>query len=199
MEALRIMIDEHQSLAAILHAIRLMLRDIGSGTLQPDMGLLRAMVHYLDAYPEKRHHPKEDQFIFALLKQRTAEGAEAIARLEEEHARGNDRIKALDAAVQRYADGAPGAFEDFVAAFEAFAAFYREHMMREEREILPLVHKYFTAEDWAIANAGFAGTADPISGTRPPDGPEDFTRIFSRLVAAAPEPIGLGAGPYKAD
>ena len=49
MEALRIMIDKHQSLAAILHAIRLMLRDIGSGTLQPDMGLLRAMVYYLDA------------------------------------------------------------------------------------------------------------------------------------------------------
>ena len=102
MEALRIMIDEHQSLAAILHAIRMMLRDIGSGTLQPDMGLLRAMVHYLDAYPEKRHHPKEDQFLFALLRQRTAEGAEALDRLEAEHARGNDRIKALEAAVQRY-------------------------------------------------------------------------------------------------
>jgi hemerythrin-like domain-containing protein len=157
------------------------------------------MVHYLDAYPEKRHHPKEDQFIFALLKQRTAEGAEAIARLEEEHARGNDRIKALDAAVQRYADGAPGAFEDFVAAFEAFAAFYREHMMREEREILPLVHKYFTAEDWAIANAGFAGTPDPMSGTRTADGDEDFRRLFSRLVAATPAPLGLGGGPYKDD
>ncbi|MBN9695947.1 MAG: hemerythrin domain-containing protein [Zoogloea sp.] len=197
MEALRIMIDEHQSLAAILHAIRLMLRDIGSGTLQPDMGLLRAMVHYLDAYPEKRHHPKEDQFIFALLKQRTAEGAEAVARLEEEHTHGNDRIKALEVAVQNYADGAPGGFQGFVDAFEAFAAFYRDHMMREEREILPLVHKHFTAEDWAVANAGFAGSVDPMSGTRTPSEPEDFAKIFSRLVAAAPEPIGLGAGPYK--
>jgi hemerythrin-like domain-containing protein len=197
MEALRIMLDEHQSLAAILHAIRMMLRDIGSGTLQPDMGLLRAMVHYLDAYPEKRHHPKEDQFLFALLRQRTAEGAEALDRLEEEHAHGNDRIKALEGAVQRYADGEPGGFEGFVAAFEAFAAFYRQHMMREEREILPLVHKHFTAEDWAIANAGFAGTPDPMGGTQPPAAPEDFAQIFSRLVAAAPAPIGLGAGPYK--
>ena len=125
------------------------------------------------------------------------EGAEALDRLEAEHARGNDRIKALEAAVQRYADGAPGGFEGFVAAFEAFAAFYREHMMREEREILPLVHKHFTAEDWAIANAGFAGSPDPLAGARTPAAPEDFARIFSRLVAAAPAPIGLGAGPYK--
>ena len=193
MEALRIMIDEHQSLAAILHAIRLMLRDIGSGTLQPDMGLLRAMVHYLDAYPEKRHHPKEDQFIFALLKQRTAEGAEAIAALEEEHARGNDRIKALEVAVQRYADGEPGAFEGFVAAFEAFAAFYREHMMREEREILPLVHKYFTAEDWAEIDAELAAAGNTMGGVPG----EDFAAIFSKLVASAPPPIGFGAGPYE--
>lgn len=69
--------------------------------------------------------------------------------------------------------------------------------MREEREILPLVHKHFTAEDWAIANAGFAGSPDPMGGTQPPAAPEDFARIFSRLVAAAPAPIGLGAGPYK--
>ncbi len=196
MEALRILLDEHQSLAAILHAIRLMLRDIGAGTLQPDKALLRAMVQYLDAYPEKRHHPKEDAFIFAPLRRRTGEGAAALDRLEDEHAHGNARIKALEDAVQRYIDGAPEGFAGFVAAFEAFADFYRDHMLREEREILPLVRKHFTADDWAAANAGFAGAADPMSGTREPREPDDFARIFSRLVAAAPAPIGLGAGPY---
>ncbi len=199
MEALHIIQDEHQSLAGILHAIRYMLKEIAQGKLKPDFGLLRAMVHYLDAYPEKRHHPKEDQYIFALLKKRTSEGADAIAHLEHEHAHGDARIKALEAAMQQYASGAENGFEQFSQAFEAFAEFYRKHMMLEERAILPLVRKHFTAEDWAAANAGFRSNADPMSGSGEASTHEDFQRIFSRLVAAAPAPIGLGAGPYKDD
>ena len=51
MHALQVLADEHQSLAAILHALHFMLKEIAAGRLQPDMALLRAMVHYLDAYP----------------------------------------------------------------------------------------------------------------------------------------------------
>ena len=64
MDAMRILMDEHQSLAAIIHAIRHMIGEIDAGRLRPDQKLLEAMVHYLDAYPEKRHHPKEDAFLF---------------------------------------------------------------------------------------------------------------------------------------
>jgi hypothetical protein len=31
------------------------------------------------------------------------------------------------------------------------------------------------------------------------DSAEDFGRIFSKLVEAAPAPIGLGGGPYRDD
>lgn len=199
MEALRIIQDEHQSLAAIIHAIRHMIKEIGAGNLQPDFKLLRAMVHYLDAYPEKRHHPKEDQYLFALLKKRTSEGADAMARLEQEHAVGDDRIKALEAAMHQYASGARDGFDTFSEAFGRFAEFYRNHMLLEEHVILPLVKKHFTAEDWEAAAAGFRENADPMGGTDEPQTHEDFQRIFSRLVAAAPAPIGLGGGPYKDD
>ena len=168
MEAIRILMDEHQSLAAIIHAIRVMLHDIGAGKLQPDFRLFAAMVHYLDAYPEKRHHPKEDRFLFGPLKARTT-------------------------------DGAPDGLAGFATAFDAYAAFYRNHMLLEEREILPLIRQHFTADDWAQADAGFAATPDPLGGTRGSTGEEDFRRIFSKLVAAAPAPIGLGSGPYQDD
>ena len=199
MEAIRIIMDEHQSLAAIIHAIRLMIREVGAGRLAPDFKLFKAMVHYLDAYPEKRHHPKEDQFLFGPLKARTTEGADALARLEAEHGLAEARIQALDTALQGYADGAPDGFEAFTAAFETYANFYRNHMLLEEREILPLLKRHFTADDWARANAGCQATPDPMSGTRSPDSDEDFRRLFSRLVAATPAPLGLGGGPYKDD
>ena len=95
MDAMRILMDEHQSLAAIIHAIRHMIGEIEAGRLQPDHKLLEAMVHYLEAYPEKRHHPKEDAFLFAPLKARTHEGDEALARLEAEHAQAEARIATL--------------------------------------------------------------------------------------------------------
>ena len=199
MEAIRIIMDEHQSLAAIIHAIRLMIREVGVGRLAPDFKLFKAMVHYLDAYPEKRHHPKEDQFLFGPLKARTTEGADALARLEAEHGLAEARIQALDAALQGYAEGAPDGFEAFSDAFETYADFYRKHMLLEEREILPLLKRHFTADDWARADAGCQATPDPMSGTRSPDSDEDFRRLFSKLVAATPAPLGLGGGPYKDD
>lgn len=200
MDAMRILMDEHQSLAAIIHAIRHMIGEIGAGRLQPDHKLLEAMVHYLDAYPEKRHHPKEDEFLFGPLRARTHDADAALDRLEAEHAQADARIAVLDAAVKAYAQDPAGAFEAFKRAFNDYAEFYRTHMMTEEREVLPLIRKHFSAEDWDKANAGFIAD-DPLSGTRATAraGEEDFAHIFSRLVAAAPAPIGLGAGPYKAE
>ena len=196
MEALRIILDEHQSLAAILHAMRHIIGEIGAGRLQPDFGLLRAMVYYLDAYPEQSHHPKEDRYLFAPLKRRTDEGAAALAQLAQDHAESERRIHALEAALGMYADDASEGLAAFSQAFERYAAFYREHMLLEEREILPLLLEHLTAEDWEAAATAFRAEADPMSGTQTAQRSEEFQRIFSKLVAAAPAPIGLGAGRY---
>ncbi|MER2553515.1 MAG: hypothetical protein ABTQ28_09610 [Thauera sp.] len=82
MDAMRILMDEHQSLAAIIHAIRHMIGEIDAGRLRPDQKLLEAMVHYLDAYPEKRHHPKEDAFLFGPRRPRRSGSARARTRAE---------------------------------------------------------------------------------------------------------------------
>ena len=123
MDAMRILMDEHQSLAAIIHAIRHMIGETGAGRLQPDHKLLEAMVHYLDAYPEKRHHPKEDEFLFGPLRARTHDADAALDKLEAEHADAEARIAVLEAAVKAYAQDPAGAFEAFNIAFNDYAAF----------------------------------------------------------------------------
>ena len=97
MEALRIISDEHQALASILHAIRFMLKEVGAGRLAPDLKLFQAMVHYLDAYAEQRHHPREDP-LFIRLAERSPEAADALARLAEQHAAAPARIAVLQQA-----------------------------------------------------------------------------------------------------
>ena len=192
MEALHIIGEEHQSLAAILHAIRFMLKEISAGKLAADLKLFQAMVHYLDAYAEKRHHPKED-LLFRRLPQRTAEGAEALARLGLQHAAAPQRMAALEQALADYvADNSR--FDEFASAFEAYAEFYREHMMLEEDVVLPLLRSHLTAEDWTGLDQAFRTEMQAKSGK---DGKEeDFSALFSRLVDCAPAPIGLGPRPF---
>lgn len=187
MNALRILSDEHQALAGVLHAIRFMLTKIAAGTLEPDRALFQAMVHYLDAYAEQHHHPKEER-LFAVLKARTAEGAGALATLSAEHAAGPERIATLQRALADFTAD-PRTLGAFTAAFEQYADFYRTHMMLEEDTVLPLARHALTPADWAAVDAFFAEAAADTGG-------EDFTALFDRLVECAPDPIGLGARLY---
>ena len=192
MEALHIIGEEHQSLAAILHAIRFMLREVAAGRLAPDLQLFQAMVHYLDAYAEKRHHPKED-LLFRRLPQRTDEGGEALRQLGAQHAAAPQRMTALEQGLAVYVADA-GRFAEFAAAFDAYAEFYREHMMLEEDVVLPLLRRHLTAADWLELDAEFRAEMADKSGK---DGKaEDFTALFSRLVDCAPAPIGFGPRPF---
>ncbi|HEY0834816.1 MAG TPA: hemerythrin domain-containing protein [Azospirillum sp.] len=195
MKALRIISDEHQSLAAILHAVRFMLKEISAGRLTPDLELFQAMVHYLDAYAEQRHHPRED-VLFRALRECTGEGgegAEALDTLAAEHAAGPQRIATLRRALDDFiAD--PRGVEAFSEAFDRYADFYRGHMLLEEDVVLPLVRRHLTAEQWDAAEREIqAAEAKQADGDT---AGEDFRALFSRLVECAPAPIGHGAHPF---
>ena len=45
-----------------------------------------------------------------------------------------------------------------------------------------------TYKDWAAIEAAFMGNEDPIADLRE----KDFTRLYQRIVALAPAPVGLG-------
>lgn len=195
MEALRIISDEHQSLAGILHAIRYMLKQVAAGALEPDLPLFQAMVHYLEAYAEHRHHPKED-VLFAYLARRSRDGADALVELAAQHADAPQRIAALQTALAAFVAD-PARFAGFRAAFERYADFYRGHMLLEENVVLPLLRRHLTPEDWTEVDAEFAAEMAAKSGQ---DGKsENFSAMFSRLVECAPAPLGFGPRPYGAE
>src|ERR1700681_1621609 len=80
MKAIRIIRDEHRSLAAVLHGMLYLIREIGERGIKPDFNVLGAMVYYIDAVPERFHHPKEDKYLFALLRARWPEARPLLAR-----------------------------------------------------------------------------------------------------------------------
>jgi hemerythrin-like domain-containing protein len=189
MQAIRIIRDEHQSLAAVLHGLLHLVRGIREHRAEPDFALLGAMVYYIDTFPERFHHPKEDAWLFRLLRLRHPPATALLLRLQSEHRAGSAKLRQIEQALIRYQQGGRAEFPVFAAAVEAFVAFERDHMRSEETEAIPLAQKYLTPADWDEIDAAFLDHADPLLGdtTR-----EDFRDLFRRIVNLAPPPIGVG-------
>ena len=64
-ESLRIIRDEHRSMSSVLQALKELARMARDPGVRPDFRAFRAIVRYIDEYPEVMHHPKEDGFLFA--------------------------------------------------------------------------------------------------------------------------------------
>ncbi len=189
MKAIRIIRDEHRTLAAVVHGMLYLVREIAERATEPDFRVLDAMVYYIDTFPERFHHPKEDRYLFRILRQRSPEAGPLLDRLETEHRAGGEKIRALEQALARFHAGGRSEFSNFRAVVEAYAKFHWDHMQAEERELLPLAEKYLTPADWQEVDAAFEGHADPLIGTEVGD---KYAALFSRIVALAPPPIGVG-------
>ena len=189
MQAIRIIREEHQSLAAVLHGLLYLVREIRGYRAEPDFALLGAMVYYIDTFPERFHHPKEDAWLFRLLHLRHPPAHALLERLQSEHRAGATKLRQLEQALVRYQQGGRGEFAVFAAAVEAYVAFERDHMRSEETEVFPLAQKYLTPADWSEIDAAFLDHADPLLGEAVRD---DFRSLFRRIVNLAPPPIGVG-------
>ena len=190
-QALRIIEDEHRSLAAVLHGMLYMVREIRDHGAKPDFEALGAMIYYIDAFPERFHHPKEDRYLFPLLRKRFPKASALLDQLEEEHRIGAHKVRTLEQALTRYQNGGEDEFSRFAAAVDDYADFHWKHMSDEENEVLPLARNHLTPEDWAAIDAAFLGHADPLVGV---ETGAEYRALFTRIVNLAPPPIGLGPG-----
>jgi hemerythrin-like domain-containing protein len=56
--------DEHRSISAVLHGLRYLAKQMVDSPVQPDFAVFRAMIRYIDEFPERLHHPKEEKYLF---------------------------------------------------------------------------------------------------------------------------------------
>lgn len=188
--ALDVIHEEHQALAAMLRSLTMLLAQSRRERKLPDFAVLRAMLFYVDEFPERLHHTKESTLLFPKLRERAPELAATLDRLDAEHARGEQAIRALEHALLAFEVlGEPrrAAFEE---AAEQYVRFYLEHMGTEEGEVLPAARRLLTAADWAELDAAFASHQDPLTGRHEPA--EEYRPLFQHILMTAPAPIGLG-------
>lgn len=188
-ESIDIILAEHEALAGILLSLRLM-ADWNSSEIDSNhFEVLRAMLFYIDEFPERAHHVKETEVLFPKVCERSAHACEVIARLDREHERGESAIRDLQHLLLGWEFVGESRRAAFQSAVKHYVEFYLNHMRLEEQEILPLAARVLTEEDWRQIDEAFEANRDPRTGRYPAEEPYD--KLFNRILTQAPSPIGF--------
>lgn len=188
-DALWMIKDDHTRAAAVLYSLRGLVDNIENNTAAPNFLFFEFAINFIRDFLNDFHHPKEDEYLFSMLRRRHPEASSTIVSLEREHATGARLFSELEAALKSYARDSTSAFPRFREAVVAYVAFERKHALREEKEIFPLAEKYLTKQDLAELGEAFKDRRDPRFGAQ---ARKEITSRISYLASTAPAPHGLG-------
>ena len=188
--SLQIIRDEHSSLSAMLRSMNMMVKRGPGDHPVRFFDVLRAMLFYIDEFPERLHHPKESDLLFPRVVRASPSVMAVVQKLESDHINGEKAVRELQHLLLAWELLGEPRRSAFSAQCTKYTAFYLEHMRLEETLILPEAEKVLTDADWKELDAAFEKNCDPLTGKYPPD--PAYDRLFTRIVMRAPAPIGLG-------
>jgi hemerythrin-like domain-containing protein len=186
---MQIIRDEHAALAAVLRSLQMMIARGPQDQPERFFDVVRAMLFYIDEFPERLHHPKESDLLFPKLARVAPELMPVIRKLEVDHMQGENKVRTLQHLLMGWELIGDSRRAPFTDSATKYIGFYLEHMRIEEAELLPVAEKRLTDEDWELLDAAFLSSRDPLAGgVRDPS----YDRLFTRIVMTAPAPIGVG-------
>jgi hemerythrin-like domain-containing protein len=183
--------DEHRSIAALLHAVHTFVSASARGEAL-DTRLMRAAIHYLRAFPQTLHHPKEEQYVFVRLRGRSPDLDHTLDELERQHVEGATLLDAVADAIDAY-ERRPDTADTLDEALQTFARAQWRHIETEERVVLPAAREFVSDADWHSIAEAFGRNGDPRFD-RLIDA--DFREMFARIMNLAP-PAGADDTPPK--
>lgn len=188
-QALAIIRNEHRTLAAVVSALEHVATDMAIGKLSPDYKLLWSIMYYIEEFPERLHHPKEDGVLFPRLRNHGID--DTLDDLARQHTNSRPHLDALKNTLGHMEADISGAVAEFAKKVSTYAGFQWQHMNQEETIVLRKAIEVFSPEDWAEVATSFAENKDPLQAGSNHDS-EWFRQFYRRLVMLVPEPWGVG-------
>ncbi len=179
---------EHDALGRVLRGLDEITHDIALQRNAPDFDLLAAMLYYIDQFPERFHHPREEETLFARIRNRTTGADQLLNTLQNEHQHGARLTADLALKLMRLQGGGQVELQSFSKAVADYLRFYWAHMQVEEDDLLPIAERVLSPADWAAIEVAFATNDDPIFG-RSQD--PRYSRVYSRIVNLAPRKVRM--------
>ena len=188
-KSIQIINQEHATLSAMLYSIDMMEKRGPRGNRAQFFEVLRAMLFYIDEFPEKQHHPKENLYLFPPVLKKAPELQETLDQLELDHEVGERRIRELQHLLMRWEILGDDHQAEFRDAAKKYIDFYLHHLQLENTLIIPKALMVLDEEEWAVMDQAFERNSDPWLG-HTAEGV--YQNLFSKITNHAPAPIGLG-------
>jgi hemerythrin-like domain-containing protein len=155
---------EHRNMGKVLSALRDRTSRLAVSNLTAEeLDLIYGMLYYIRVFPNRQHHPKEEDHLFPALRRRAPDMADDLDELHTQHVSGD---KALAELQQRFArlqeERTPEALAAFREGVEAFVDAEFAHMRHEEDVILPAAERALSESDWSAIDRAFAANRDPV-------------------------------------
>ena len=182
--------EEHATIAALLTSLVMMVERGPKENYEVYFDVLRAMLFYLDEFPAKHHHPKEDVYLFYPLRKKRSDLNVVLNQLTEEHSKEEDRIRELQHMLQAWEYLGESRRREFEIELVKYVNFYREHLRVEETQVIPAALQCLTDDEWKELDVQFERNAFTLNAIEHAD--PAFNRLFAKIVSFAPAPIGLG-------
>lgn len=183
--AARIIADEHRAMRSVLGALQHVTRELIDGN-RIDLELVDDILRYVEEFPRRVHHPKEDAFLFSKLRTRTRELDGLVAVLERDHEEEEAMLREIRSEFAELGSRGKKA-ASFGRLVDEYAGFMLRHIAVEENVVIPLSEKKLTEQDWEEIDAAFARSEDPLSG-RTTD--EHYLRL-RELIATASRKVAV--------
>ena len=144
----------------------------------PNYGLMLDIVSYLRDYGDEYHHPREGE-AFRRMAPRCPDLDLELARLEQEHQVIANAGDVLSTHLSAIVSGAIVPRAQVESAAATYLVYYRNHLAREEEEVLTRAAQVLTGEDWeAIRQCAPAGLD-------PQHGPGHYRELRRRIALSA--------------
>ena len=153
---------EHQQLLRKLNLLESQYLEMCRGD-SPDFSLMHSIIVYIQEYPEQIHHPLEDM-IYSILLERV-DDAGFVEKLISEHT----KMEVVTREIRESLESLPGcaaSAEKLKQQLSEFLVGQRQHIYTEESEVLPLVQRALTQEDWDRLQYMMPILDEPIGGKR---------------------------------
>lgn len=182
--SIRIIREEHAALATMMKTFEKALVTGPGDAPEAFFDALRAMLFYVDEFPEQLHHPKESQLLFPRVACLAPETRESIAQLEKDHTEGESAVRELQHLLLAWELMGESRRDIFVQTAHRYIAFYLTHMQVEETVIIPAALRVLDDQDWRELDAAFTTHCDPFTGKykRNPA----YDRLFARILMHSP-------------